>query len=248
VFMDSIITFYSQGQAISANLSIPLEGAPCIIMSHGLEGSKDGAKWQLLSNKLYEFGIASLRFNYRGCGNGKDKSQGKFEETTLIGRIQDFRAALDFVKGTAVDRSRLGVVGSSLGGVVAIAAWDKRIKAMVAMATPLQFPKPTEKQLRHTKDAEYFNLPSGRRIKVEFLKELWGHDTGRDVVGVECPLLIIHGSSDEDFPVINARRLYDKANKPKQLEIIRGGSHGFDNPNHLQQIASLALGWFRRYL
>jgi len=198
--MDSIITFCSQGQAISANLIIPLESAPCVIMSHGLEGSKDGAKWQLLSTKLYEAGIASLRFNYRGCGQDKDKSEGKFEETTLTNRIQDFKAAIDFVKLTAVDSSRLGVISSSLGGIVAIAAWDKRIKAMVVMATPLQFPKPTEKQLRHTKDAEYFNLPSGSRIRTEFLKELWVHDTGRDVRGVECPLLIIHGSADEDVP------------------------------------------------
>jgi len=68
------------------------------------------------------------------------------------------------------------------------------------------------------------------------------------VGGVECPLLIIHGSADEDVPVADVRRLYDKANEPKQLEIIRGGSHGFDDPAHLQQIASLALGWFKRYL
>ena len=246
--MDSIVNFLSQGQAISTNLSIPLKGAPCVIMSHGLEGSKDGAKWRLLAAKLYEAGIASLRFNYRGCGLGKDKSEGEFEETTLKGRIQDFKAALDFVEGMAVDSSRLGVVGSSLGGVVAIAAWDKRIKAMVAMATPDQFPKPTEKQQRHIKDAEYFNLPSGRRIRTEFLKKLWCHDTGRDVGGVECPLLIIHGSADEDVPVADARRLYEKANEPKRLEIIMGGSHGFDDPIHLQQVASLAFGWLKRYL
>jgi len=246
--MDRIVTFYSQGQAIAANLSIPFEGVPCVIMSHGLEGSKDGAKWQLLATKLYEAGIASLRFNYRGCGHGKDKSQGKFEETTLSGRIQDFRAALDFVEGKAVDGSRLGVVGSSLGGVVAIAAWDKRIKAVVAIATPYQFPTPPEEQLRHIQDAEYFNLPSGRRIRTEFLKELWHHDTGHDVGTVKCPLLIIHGSADKDVPVNDAQRLYEKVNEPKRLEIIKGGSHGFDDPIHLQQVASLALDWFRRYL
>ena len=246
--MDSIVTFFSQGKAMAANLSIPLKDAPCVIMSHGLEGSKDGAKWQLLAAKLYEAGIASLRFNYRGCGQGKDKSQGKFEETTISGRVQDFRAALDFVEGTAVDSSRLGVVGSSLGGAVAIAAWDKRIKAMVAMATPYRFPKPTEKQLRHIKDAEYFNLPSGRRIGTEFLKELWCHDTGRYVGRVKCPFLIIHGSADEDVPVADARRLYEKANEPKRLEIIRGGSHGFDDSVQLQRVAGLAFGWLRRYL
>jgi len=217
-------------------------------MSHGLEGSKDGAKWQLLATKLYEAGIASLRFNYRGCGQGKNKSQGKFEETTISGRIQDFKAALNFAEGTAVDSSRLGVVGSSLGGIVAIAAWDKRIKAIVAMATPYQFPIPPEKRPRHIQDAEYFNLPSGRRIRTEFLSELCHRDTGRDVGRVKCPLLIIHGSADRDVPVDDARRLYEKANEPKRLEIIKGGSHGFDDPIRLQQVASLAFDWLRRHL
>ncbi|MFC2026894.1 alpha/beta hydrolase [Chloroflexota bacterium] len=246
--MERIVNFYSQGQAIVANLSIPFKGAPCVITSHGLEGSKDGAKWQLLANNLYEAGIASLRFNYRGCGHGKDKSQGKFEETTLSGRIQDFKAAIDFVGGTAVDSSRLGVVCSSLGGVVAIAAWDKRIKVMASMATPYQFPTPNERRQRQIHDTEYFELPSGRKIRTEFLKELWGHDTGRDVGRLKCPILIIHGSSDKDVLVDNARRLYEKANEPKQLEIIRGGSHGFDDPIHLKQVASLAFCWLRRYL
>lgn len=246
--MDRIVTFFSQGQAIVADLSIPLEGAPCVIMSHGMEGSKDGAKWRLLATKLYEAGIASLRFNYRGCGQGKDKSQGKFENTTLGGRIQDFRAALDFVEGMAVDSNRLGVIGSSLGAVVAITAWDKRLRAIVAMATPCQFPTPTEKQLRHFQEAEYFDLPSGRRIGTEFLRELWHHDTGRDIGRVKCPILIIHGSADKDVPVDDARRLYEKANEPKRLEIIKGGGHGFDDPIHLQQVVSLAFGWLRRYL
>ena len=246
--MDRTVTFFSQGQAVAANLSLPSESAPCVIMSHGLEGNKGSTKWQLLATRLCEAGIASLRFNYRGCGQGTERSQGKFEETTLGGRIQDFKAALDFVQGTEVDSSRLGVIGSSLGGVVAIAVWDERIKVMVLMATPHQFPAPTKNQLRHTQDTEYFDLPSGRRIRTRFLKELWHQDIGHDVGRVKCPLLIIHGSADKDVPVENARRLYEKANEPKRLEVIPGGSHGFDDHIHLQQAASLAFGWLGRYL
>lgn len=243
-----IITFLSQGQTIIGNLSIPFNGAPGVIMSHGLKGSKDGAKWQLLAAKLYEAGMASLRFNYRGCGQGKDSSQGKFEQTALSSRIRDFRVALDFFEGTAVDSSRLGVVGSSLGGVVAIAAWDKRVKAMVTMATPYQLPTLTEKQLSHIQDTGYLDLPSGRRIRSEFLEELQHYDAGRDIRRVKCPILIIHGSADKDVPVDHSRRLYENANEPKKLEIIQGGNHGFDDPVHLQHAVSLAFDWLKRYL
>ena len=116
------------------------------------------------------------------------------------------------------------------------------------MATPYQFPTTNEKQQRQIHDTEYFDLPSGRKIRIEFLKELWGYNAGHDVGRLRCPLLIIHGSLDKDVPVDNARRLYEEANEPKQLEIIHGGSHGFDDPIHLQQLTSLTLGWLRRYL
>ena len=246
--MEKVVTFHSQGQAISASFSLPHERAPCVIMSHGLEGSKDGSKWHLLATRLYDSGIASLRFNYRGCGQGAERSQGKFEDTTLSGRIQDFQAALDFVTRMAVDRSRLGVIGSSLGGTVALAAWDIRIKAMVTLATPYLFQKPTEEQLKLYQAKEFFNLPSGRRLRTEFLRELWHYDVRKDVDKIDCPLLIIHGSADQEVSVDDARHLYERAKEPKQLKIISGGNHGFDDPVHLQQVVSLACDWQKRYL
>lgn len=246
--MEKAVNFHSQGQAVFTNFSLPYEGAPCVIMSHGLEGSKDSTKWKLLATRLYDAGLASLRFNYCGCGQGTERSQGKFEDTTLSSRIQDFKAALEFVEGMAVNRSRLGVIGSSLGGTVAIASGDKRIRAMVTLATPYCFKRPPEEQLKLYQDTEFFSLPSGRKIKTEFLRELWRHDAGRDVGKVDCPLLIIHGSADKDVPVEDARNLYEKAKEPKMLKIIRGGNHGFDDPAHLKQVISLACDWLRRYL
>ena len=105
--MEQVVTFFSQGQVIFANLGLPFAGSPCVIMSHGLEGSKDGKKWLLLASRLYQSGFSYLRFNYRGCGEGNEASEGKFEDTTLSGRIQDYQAAIDFVNSNAVDRNRI---------------------------------------------------------------------------------------------------------------------------------------------
>jgi dipeptidyl aminopeptidase/acylaminoacyl peptidase len=242
------VAFTSNGGKIVANLNIPFDGAPCVIMSHGMEGSKDGTKWQVLTAKLNDVGIASLRFNYRGCGEGEDQSEGEFEDSTLSNRVQDFRSALAFVEGSAVDSNRLGVIGSSLGGVVAIAAWDERIKVMVTMATPYKFPMPTEELLNNIQRTKYWGLPSGRRIKSGFLEELQHYDAGLDISKITCPMLIIHGSADIVVPVDHSRQLYEQANKPKKLEIIHGGSHGFDDPIHLQQAVSLAVEWLKQYI
>ena len=243
-----VVTFFSQGHKIIANSSIPFNGAPGVIMSHGMEGSKDGAKWQLLAVKLYEAGIASLRFNYRGCGEGKDQSEGKFEDTTLGSRIQDFKAALDYFHGTPINNSRLGVIGSSLGGVIAIAAWDKRIKAMVTLATPYRLLMPTDSQLGNIQENDYINLPTGRKIKTKFFEEMRHYDGGHDIGQVKCPILVIHGTADEVVPVDQSRQYYDKANEPKKLERIQGGKHSLDEPTVLQHVVDLAIDWFKRYL
>jgi dipeptidyl aminopeptidase/acylaminoacyl peptidase len=63
-----------------------------------------------------------------------------------------------------------------------------------------------------------------------------------------CPLLIIHGSADEDVPVENAHHLYEKAKAPKRLKIIEGGNHGFNDPAHLKQVISLTSDWLKLYL
>ena len=129
--MERSVMFYSEGQAVLGNLSLPHRGAPGVVMSHGFESSKDGTKWLALVPRFYEAGLGCLRFTYRGCGRGQERSEGQFEDTTLSGRIKDYTAAVDFIEATEIDGERVGVVGSSFGGMVALAAQDSRVKAMV---------------------------------------------------------------------------------------------------------------------
>lgn len=246
--METVVIFHSQGQVIFANLSLPNVDAPGIIMSHGLEGSEDADKWLLLAYRLYDAGFAYLRFNYRGCGEGRERSEGNIEDTTLSGRIEDYRAALDFVETRAVDTSRLGVIGSSFGGTVAITAQDTRMKAMVTMATPCRFKVPAEEQFRKYQARGFFDLSSGRRLKTQFLHDIQYQDVSSAVGKIGCPLLIIHDSADEDVPVENAHHLYEKAKAPKLLKIIEGGNHGFNDPTHLEQVIRLTSDWLKRYL
>lgn len=242
------VTFVSQGQKIVANLSIPFPGSLGVVMSYGMEGSKDGTKWQLLAIKLYEAGIASLRFNYRGCGEGADRSDGEFENSTLGNRIKDLKSAVDFFYRTAINNSRIGIIGSSLGGMVAIAAWDKKVKVMVTLATPYQFPIPTQDRLGSIRKSQYITLSSGRKTKANFFEELNNYDASHYITKIKCPLLIIHGTADDVVPAGDSRKYYEKANEPKKLEMIQGGNHSLDEPEPLQKIVDLIVNWFKLYL
>jgi alpha/beta superfamily hydrolase len=217
-------------------------------MSHGFESSKDGDKWIVLSPRFYEQGFASLRFNYRGCGEGDDKSEGDFEDTTLTERIKDYRAALDYLETTKVDQNRLGMIGSSFGGMIPLAARDTRIKAMVILATPSRFPPLTEEQNKTLGETGYFEFESGRKVKPEFFNDFQQYNICEDVRQINCPILIIHGSQDELVPLQNAVEIYENANEPKRLEMMEGGNHVLSESEHLGRIVNLSLEWFKIYL
>ena len=246
--MEQLVKFRSEGQVILANLSLPHKGAPCIIMSHGLESSKDGNKWLVLAHRFYEAGFACLRFTYRGCGEGKERSEGEFEDMTLSGRIRDYTAAIDFSETTEVDTRRLGAVGSSFGGMVALAAQNSKIKALVTLATPARLQIPSEEQLRIYQNEGFFEFPSGKRVRTRFLHDIQQYDIYQAIGKSGCPVLIIHGSADESVPVKDAHDLYESAREPKRLVIIKGGNHAFNDSTHLEQVISLTLNWFKQYL
>ena len=242
-----LVTFYCHGKRIFGNLHLPYKGAPCIIALHGLESDKDSGKWPIIASRLYREGYACLRFNFRGCGNEPEKSEGLFEETCLTDRIEDYRAAINFLWDSGkVDVNRLGVIGSSFGGMVAVAAQDKRIKAMVVMATPYRIPVLGEPKFSRELGT-YYELPSGRRLKEKFFKDLEKYDL-LNAVKKAPPTLIVHGSMDEIVPVEHALKIYEAAPEPKRLEIIDGGDHTFSRAEHLNRAIDLSLEWFNKYL
>ncbi|MEM2925030.1 MAG: alpha/beta fold hydrolase [Methanocellales archaeon] len=241
------VAFYSENQRIIGNLHIPLvkEKPPCIILLHGLESSKDSGKWPILANKLCSEGYACLRFNFRGCGEGMEKSEGEFEEVTLTGRVKDYLAALQFLQANdKVDINRFGAIGSSFGGMTAIAAQAKEVRALVTMGTPYKIPRFQEPQIPK-KIGEYYVLPSGRRFKENFYEDLKKYDL---LVAIKKspPILILHGSSDEIVPIEHAQKLYEAAPQPKKLVVVEGADHVFSK--HLNEALDLSLEWFKKYL
>jgi hypothetical protein len=173
-------TFHSGNQKLLGNLHLPYQNVPCVITLHGLESSKDSGKWPTIAARLTDEGYACLRFNFRGCGSGPEKSEGKFEDVSLTGRIEDYKAALQFLQDTnRVDMSRLGVIGSSFGGMVAVAAQDKRIKAMVCLSTPYYLPHISRGAGRISKKGFYEDLRTYRLL---------------EAVRNAPPILILHGN------------------------------------------------------
>lgn len=64
---------------------------------------------------------------------------------------------------------------------------------------------------------------------------------------VTAPTLLIVGGYDT--PVIGMNRAaFDKITAARQMEIVPGATHLFEEPGALEKVAQLARDWFQRYL
>jgi putative phosphoribosyl transferase len=64
---------------------------------------------------------------------------------------------------------------------------------------------------------------------------------------VRAPTLLIVGGDDRVVIALN-RQALDKLSCEKRLEIVPGATHLFEEPGTLEQVAVLAVDWFRRNL
>lgn len=107
--------------------------------------------------------------------------------------------------------------------------------------------------------AGYFGASTGAAAALEAAAELSGKISavvsrgGRPDLAVEylpkvsAPTLLIVGGDDEAVIPLNKTAL-EKLKSEKQLVIIPGATHLFEEPGALEKVANYAADWFSRYL
>lgn len=199
---------------------VPARNGATVILSHG--HGEDRTQMLPEARLLTRHNFGALLFDWRAHGESEGTASTRGDRERL-----DLTAAIDFLAGRAdVDAGRLGVLGFSRGGSVAIAvaAKDHRLRGVVAEAAA---PSLREALLRDVRGphmlARWPALWAARRA-------------GIDIDGVQPeaaisslsprPILIIQGARDRVVPVSDAHRLYAAARQPKTLWLIQGADHG----------------------
>lgn len=67
------------------------------------------------------------------------------------------------------------------------------------------------------------------------------------LAGVSSPTLLIVGGRDDIVIELN-RKAYQKIAAEKEMVIVPGATHLFEEPGALEEVASLAARWFKKYL
>lgn len=233
-FLEKPITFSNKGMQIVGVLHIPRGKSPfpAIVMCHGFTGNKmeDHRLFVTAARSFCEAGFMLLRFDFRGSGD----SEGLFEEMTISDELDDLGKALSFmVSQKEVDRSRIGVVGLSLGGLLSIygAIRYENVAAVVTWSSPAWM-KTSHRTDRNFVEVAlkrgFADLPSGYRVSRRFYEDRENYEPAEIINKISPkPILIIHGDKDETVPLMEGLTLYENAKEPKELLIVEGGDHTF---------------------
>jgi putative phosphoribosyl transferase len=124
---------------LAAELLLPAGSAPfpCVIFVHGLGSGKDSPRNVVVASHLVDAGIAALLFDLSGHGESGDDPRDGQEAF-----VEDLEAAFDWTRSRPdIDAQRIGVAGSSLGGIVALEAIRRRLihpSVLVLRAPPAE--------------------------------------------------------------------------------------------------------------
>lgn len=248
---------------VEATLSLP-DGAegevPAVIMLHGFGSSKDevGGMYAREAAALAERGIASLRISFRGFG----KSDGDTGATTIDQQVEDAVAAAEYLRAQeGVDESRLGLLGFSLGGGVAVLAAAEHPDWFEALATWSSVGD-FDTDMKASLGQETFDraraegiigLDLGWRtiaLKGEFFDSLERHSITDALDTFDMPTLAVAGS--EDFSAEYAEGFADKGAEGSEAWIVPEADHIFgvlgDDQATAEEVITRTADWFAQSL
>ena len=257
---NSIELRQKDGKKLFGVLHRPLvdKPAPALLICSGFAGTKCG-KYRILvrlAQALAEAGIAVLRFDYRGAGD----SEGDFEHVTLSTHIEDTVFMLRHLSADPLlDRSRIGILGRSMGGAVAVSAaaqvgW---IKSMALWAPVFNGAPWREWMLRaNPNPSGTLGIQWGKENFLEipnreFIRELFTMNLLPDLTHLQqVPLLHIQGKQDALVTLQHAeeyRKARENAIQTVFIELSRS-DHDFSDSEERSLLLAETLEWFKNTL
>ena len=214
-----------------------------VLLGHGVTGDKDRPLVMAVAEGLAAKGWPCLRISFAGNGG----SEGDFRAATITKESED----LQDVIGQLPDRLRIAYAGHSMGGAVGVitASRVERIKAVINLAGMIRTKLFCEREFGMvTPDQGNMWDEDGCPLSQAYVDDLNGiGDLFDKVSGLKQPLLLIHGTADDVVLPEDSTDAHAKASDPKELLLIEGAEHSFDDSTY-PQVIDAADAWLAEHL
>lgn len=224
------INYQSDDRGLSANVYFvgesPDEPQPGLLMLHG-GGTTGKSTFRKLQRILRKRGIASLAYDAPGVGESVDDGSRRGGET-LNTRLVDAQNSLDVFK-QRVNISKLGVIGMSMGGDVAVNMTELEEVDALALLSPAAYPDSLRNQ------PLYLGFTRQTREKTYNWAE---QQTFARLRGFANPTMVMYGQQDRIIPS-DVREQYQSilqdGHPENEVICLLNASHNFLRPHTLAE-------------
>ena len=234
-----IDTFYSEDKT----------NQPIVIFCHGYKGFKDWGAWGLMAEHIAKAGYCFIKFNFSHNG-GTIENPIDFPDLEAFGNnnytkeLDDLNDVMDWAQNHFKDNphiafNQINLIGHSRGGGIAIlkSFEDNRISKLITLASVSDFGSRFGKgdEIQEWKENGVKYVLNGRTKQqmphyYQFFEDFKANNDRLDIesatMGLEIPMLIIHGNNDTSVSINAALNLH-QWNATSQLEIIEEADHVF---------------------
>ena len=280
--MIQTISIPKKEYSIPAVLHLPDETTapfPAVILCHGTGSDKDevGHMFMRLADLLASQGIASIRFDFAGCGD----SQAPQQALTFLGEVDDTMAVYQMLSQyPAIDSQRIGILGFSQGARVmaeflhsssstdSLGSHQESRHVSHPMATavswsgachngpgvfaswyPLYYEEAVQKG--------YASIPLDWRedllVSRAWFDEIWDTKPLDGFAFYPGPVLAIAGTADPIVPCQHAQEILAHCSHPESRSLILpDADHTFcvltEDQSRAEQVLQETVAWFDAHL
>jgi pimeloyl-ACP methyl ester carboxylesterase len=243
-----------RGHCVAAVLAAPASETDRIaILCHGFLSGKRSTTNKTLTRLLNAQGIATFAFDFFGQG----ESEGPFEALTITTAVAQAHAAMDLVRQKGF--RRLGLMGSSFGGLVAtLTAAQRHDLACLALKCPVvDFAEELRLTLGEAEMTAWQstdtipNIMGGTeriRLRYAFYEDCLRRIAYEPAKTITAPTLIVQGDQDECVPLHQSQQLAAALSCPNRMELLPGADHQFTKSADFNRMTTIIAEWFTTYL
>ncbi len=254
--MEQFRELRTDGERIAAGIHVPeVTPAPGLVLCHGFTGHRIEAHFLFVkaARAFCEAGWNVLRFDFRGSG----ESDGRFRDMTIGSEIEDALTALRALRAEpTVDAERVGLLGLSLGGLVAACAAgrDGDVRALVLWSAVAEMAELVRERWQMPTDEGQFD-PRGyyehgaHEIGAGFLLDCARIKPLEEIAGHAGPVLVVHGTNDQAVPLDHAHHYMAAIpSGDARLRAIEDADHTFSTVALEHEVIGLTRGWLAERL
>jgi uncharacterized protein len=230
---------------------------PAVLMLHGFASQKDevGDMYKRLAAALAERGIGSLRIDFRGWG----ESAGDMVDSTVSGQVEDAAEAYAYLSGLdSVDPQRIGLIGFSLGGGIAVVSAGENPDWYQSMVLWSTFGDLHEVFLDELGQENFDTAAADGEVTIDlgfrmvtlgsgFFESLDDYDYAAEFPNYKGAFMVVAGSEDGSAEFLDWYRENAQGDL-KASYLVEGADHIYnvltDDQTHADAVIEKTADWF----